>query len=83
MFGYAGIVHDIWSLSFHSPHMWAELKRKLQLYDEPPKSITELWERISYTWNKCMTKEHCQKLIESMPQRIESCYKAKGGFTKY
>lgn len=64
-------------------HMWAELKRKLQLYDELPKSITELWERISYTWNKCMTKEYCQKLIESMPQRIEACYKAKGGFTKY
>ena len=64
-------------------HMWAELKRKLLLYDEPAKSMTEFWERVSYTWNKCMTKEYCERLIESMPRRIEACYKARGGYTKY
>ena len=64
-------------------HMWAELKRKLLEYDEPPKSCTELWERICFVWNKRMTKAYCEKLVESMPRRIEACYKAKGGHTKY
>ena len=27
--------------------------------------------------------EECQKLIESMPRRIEAVIKAKGGYTKY
>jgi hypothetical protein len=27
--------------------------------------------------------EECQKLIESMPRRIQAVLKAKGGYTKY
>ena len=27
--------------------------------------------------------EECQKLIESMPRRIEAVIKAKGGYNKY
>jgi hypothetical protein len=30
-----------------------------------------------------MRKEECQKLIESMPRRLEAVIKAKGGHTKY
>ena len=33
------------------------------------------WEEISVA--------ECQKLIESMPRRIEAVLKAKGGYTKY
>jgi hypothetical protein len=33
-------------------------------------------------WKK-ITKEECQKLIESMPRRIAAVIKAKGGNTKY
>ena len=33
------------------------------------------WERIPV--------EECQKLIESMPRRIQTVRKAKGGYTKY
>ncbi|KAI7880744.1 hypothetical protein K492DRAFT_129719 [Lichtheimia hyalospora FSU 10163] len=69
-----------------------ELKETLEYYgvdtndiifqqDNNPKhkSCNELWDRIAYVWNKQMTKEYCEKLIESMPCRIEACYKAKGG----
>ena len=33
------------------------------------------WEKIS--------KEKCQELIESMPRRIATVLKAKGGYTRY
>jgi hypothetical protein len=33
-------------------------------------------------WGK-ITAEDCQKLIESMPRRIEAVFKAKGGHIKY
>jgi transposase len=63
-------------------HLWVHLKKKLAEYPEPPKGILELWERAEAEWNK-IDKEVCQKLIESMPRRIEAVLKAKGGYTKY
>jgi hypothetical protein len=33
------------------------------------------WEEIAV--------EECQKLIESMPRRVQAVLKAKGGYTKY
>ena len=39
-------------------------------------------ERIEKEWEDIPTSE-CQKLIESMPRRIEAVIKAKGGYTKY
>ena len=37
--------------------------------------MAEVWENIE--------PEVCQKLIESMPRRVEAVIKAKGGHTKY
>ena len=33
-------------------------------------------------WEEIAASE-CQKLIESMPRRIQAVLKAKGGYTKY
>ena len=63
-------------------HLWGTLKKKLQTYETPPKGVWELWERVVVEWGK-ITAEDCQKLIESMPRRIEAVIKAKGGHTKY
>jgi len=63
-------------------HLWHHLKRKLAEYQEPPKGIMELWERVEGEWNK-IGPEVCQNLIESMPRRVEAVVKAKGGYTKY
>ena len=38
----------------------------------------ELWERVKAEWDKMHT-EVCQNLSESMPRRIESVLKLKGG----
>ena len=82
--------HDINDLSWpaQSPdlnpieHLWELLKRLLAAYQDPPKGLFELWERVAAEWKK-ITKEECQKLIESMPRRIAAVIKAKGGHTKY
>jgi len=63
-------------------NLWAILKRKLNQYSEPPKGIHQLWERIEETWNK-IEIETCKKLIESMPNRMASVVKAKGGWINY
>ncbi|KAG2070375.1 hypothetical protein BDR04DRAFT_1018812, partial [Suillus decipiens] len=58
------------------------LKRRLVEHEHPPKGMEELWRRIEDEWNK-IPAEVCQKLIESMPRRIEAVIKARGGYTKY
>lgn len=63
-------------------HLWHHLKYRLQQYPTPPKGVHELWERVEKEWNE-IPPETCQKLIESMPRRIQAVIKAKGGHTKY
>jgi len=63
-------------------HLWVELKRRLNSYEEEPKSMYELWERVQDTWNDigAATRE---KLVESMPSMVTAVLEAKGGYTKY
>ena len=63
-------------------HLWNHLKKQLQKYSSPPKGVWELWERVEMEWPKIEPQE-CQKLIESMPRRLDAVIKAKGGHTKY
>lgn len=63
-------------------HVWALLKRRLNAYERPASGMVELWERIQETWN-AISKEDCEKVIESMPARIEALLKAKGRWTHY
>lgn len=63
-------------------HMWAEVKRRLNKFDKPPRGVLELWERIQSIWNDIPTQK-CQILIQSMPKRIQAVLNAKGKWTKY
>ena len=63
-------------------NLWHHLNRQLAEYEEEPKSVHELWERIESEWNKISPKV-CMNLIESMPSRVQAVLKAKGGYTKY
>ena len=63
-------------------HLWAHLKRRVADYEVPPKGILELWDRVQEEWDN-IGAEVCQKLIESMPRRVEAVLKAKGGYDKY
>jgi transposase len=63
-------------------HAWGHIKRELAKYPMPARGVWELWERAAEVWTK-IDPEVCQKLIESMPRRLEAVIKAKGGHTKY
>lgn len=64
-------------------NMWSTLKRNLfSQYDRPPNGMLELWERATAVWYK-ITKQECQNVINSMPDRCKAVIKAKGMWTKY
>jgi transposase len=63
-------------------HLWSIVKRRLNQYDNPPKGINQLWERVEEIWNK-ISSETCKTLIESMPRRIKAVLDAKGRWTDY
>ena len=63
-------------------HMWAEVKRRLNKFNEPPKGVLDLWERIQSIWND-IPPLTCQNLIQSMPNRIQAVLNSKGKWTKY
>ncbi len=46
-------------------------------------SMYELYERVTKVWYDLMKPEECQKVIESMPQRIHKCIQNKGRWTDY
>ena len=63
-------------------HLWKHLKKRPNGYERPAKGVWKLWERIQAEQRKIEIVE-CQKLIESMPRRLEAVIQAKGGHTKY
>jgi transposase len=63
-------------------HLWSHLKQKLADFEEPPKEVNELWDRVQEVW-ETIEVEYCRTLIESMPDRIRAVLKAKGGYTRY
>ena len=63
-------------------HLWVLLKRRLNGYDTPPRGIIDLWERVEAEWNKIEASD-CQRLVESLPRRIEAVINSKGKWTDY
>ena len=64
-------------------HLWGCLKkRRLAEHENSPNGIHELCERVQVEWERIPVEE-CQKLIESMPRRVQAVLKAKGGYTGY
>jgi transposase len=63
-------------------HLWFHVKKRLASYETPPTSIHVLWTRVEVEWEK-IEPSVCQGLIASMPKRVKTVLKSKGGFTKY
>jgi hypothetical protein len=62
-------------------HVWAFMKRKLDQYLEPAKSLEELWDRIQDVWTT-LDDQFLHELYESMPRRMNMLYRNKGGHIK-
>jgi transposase len=63
-------------------HLWNHLKRQLNAYERHPSSMHELEARIKAEWRK-IPMEVCEKLVNSMPDRIAQVLERKGGWTDY
>jgi transposase len=63
-------------------NLWYYLKQQLLTYDKPCRGIHELWERVEREW-EAIPPELCARLVESMPKRIASVLRAKGGYTRW
>ncbi len=61
-------------------NLWGIVKRKMR--NKRPKNSDELKATVKETWAS-IPPQQCQKLITSMPRRIEAVIKAKGSPTKY
>ena len=59
---------------------WKLLKDRVQARN--PTSVARGWEIIQEEWEK-IPKEYCQKLVYSMPKRLNACIKNFGYKTKY
>lgn len=63
-------------------NFWSHLKRQLGTYEQAPKSMRELWERVQFEWYK-IPPETVKNYYESMPRRISALKKSKCLWTKY
>jgi transposase len=63
-------------------HLWQHIKVELCKFPTQAKGVWQIWNRVAEVWGK-IEPEVCQRLIESMPRRLEAVIKAKGGHTKY
>jgi transposase len=63
-------------------HVWHRLKTRINGRPTIPKNLDEMWVAIQEEWEK-IDVEFVNKLVESMPDRVEAVRKAKGGSTKY
>ena len=61
-------------------NLWGLMKRKLAPRKRPP--LNEWRLLIEKMWSS-LDQDLIEKLIDSMPRRIEACIAANGGYTKY
>jgi hypothetical protein len=63
-----------------SEHVWTHLKQQVHTHNPPPCNISELWNIVQEEW-KLISPEFIAALYDSMPQRVQAVYTAKGGNT--
>jgi transposase/arsenate reductase-like glutaredoxin family protein len=62
-------------------HLWKQTK--CRVYARSPfGTLDELWQTFNDEWTK-NTTQSCEKLVKSMPDRIKTVLKAKGGVTDW
>ena len=61
-------------------NIWAWIDRELAKVQIS--TLGQLKEVLKETWYRA-PEAMCKNLVESMPRRVLSCIKAKGGYTKY
>lgn len=61
-------------------NLWSDVKNEIAQHNY--KNAEELWKGIQNAWYS-IPKERCQRLVESMPRRLQAVIENKGFSTKY
>jgi len=59
-------------------HVWNEMDRRLHRSEVEIRNKDQLWELAEKIWGE-LEVEYCQRLISTMPERINDVIKARGG----
>lgn len=62
-------------------NVWSVVKQKVG--EKKPTSMEALTEAIKSVWVSEISSSYCERLISSMPRRIQQCIQNKGRSTKY
>lgn len=63
-------------------NVWSYCKYHLDQYENDPDDLDDLWERVQDIWNM-IPVEYLRSLYESMPKRMQSLYRNRGGHITY
>ena len=63
-------------------HAWPILKRLIKARPRHPRNEEELWVAAQEEWLK-VTRAEIENLYDSIPDRVEALYQAKGWYTRY
>lgn len=63
-------------------HVWAELKRRINMLPTRPRSKEELWEAAQHVWQE-IPQTFIDKVIDSMPYRRNAVRKNRGYHTRW
>ena len=63
-------------------NLWSEIKLRLTLRKDRPKSLDDLFERVQQEW-KALPSSYLKSIGFSMPRRIQAVIENHGGHIKY
>lgn len=63
-------------------HAWNEVDHHIRARFPLPHNLEELWGALQEEWAK-LDINYIRRLYESMPRRVATLIKAKGGYTRY
>lgn len=62
---------------------WAELERRVQKMNQPPRTLNQLWTALEQVWYSASFDEYVKKLYASFPHRIQGLLDNNGRWLKY
>jgi len=63
-------------------NFWNEVDWRLRQLPGPLSSKDYLWAKLQIVWNG-IEADFCERLVSSMPKRVNDVIKAKSGYTKW
>ena len=63
-------------------HVWEYLDRRVCTWSPLPRNHNDMWTALQEEWAQ-IEMECIEKLFQSIPERVATLVKAKGGYTQY